>query len=61
MENNMWWGYLHTAGTLQVKKYFGEMDITEALESPFCKIVVGPFEAKDREEASVEVEFRINK
>jgi len=52
MENtNPWWGYLHSEGTLQVKRYFGPMDIQEANESPFCQIVVGPFNAKDREEA----------
>jgi hypothetical protein len=48
---NLWWGYLHTQGTLQAKRYFGPLDIQEAEESPFCAKVVGPFEATDREEA----------
>lgn len=48
---NLWWGYKHTSGTYQAKRYFGVLDIKEAEESPFCDIVVGPFEAIDREEA----------
>ncbi len=48
---NKWWGYLHQSGTLQAKRYFDTRDITEALESPMCKTVVGPFDAKDRDEA----------
>lgn len=51
MDKNLWWGYLHTAGTLQAKRYFSPLDIEEANESPFCKEVVGPFEAENREEA----------
>jgi hypothetical protein len=48
---NKWWGYVHTSGSLQAKRYFGPEDIQEANESPFCKQVVGPFDAKDRDEA----------
>ena len=48
---NQWWGYVHTLGTIQAKRYFGPQDITEANESPFCKEVYGPFPAKDREDA----------
>jgi hypothetical protein len=51
MGKNLWWGYLHTSGTLQAKRYFSELDIEEANESPFCEIAVGPFEAEDRDEA----------
>lgn len=47
----LWWGYLHTSGTIQAKRYFEPLDIQEAKESPFCDIVVGPFEASDRDEA----------
>lgn len=47
----LWWGYLHTAGTIQVKRYFDHLDIEEANESPFCDIVIGPFEAFDRDDA----------
>jgi len=51
MSNNLWWGYRHTSGTYQAKRYFEPLDIQEAHESPFCMQAVGPFEAKDREEA----------
>ena len=51
MSKNLWWGYLHTSGSLQAKRYFDVLDIEEANQSPFCQIVVGPFEASDREEA----------
>ncbi len=48
---NKWWGYLHTNGTLQAKRYFGGLDIEEATESPFVERAIGPFEANDREDA----------
>lgn len=47
----MWWGYKHSNGGLQVKRYFDHRDIQEALQSPFCEIVKGPFEADGREDA----------
>lgn len=56
----MWWGYLHTSGTLQAKPYFGPLDIQEANESPFCKKVVGPFNANGRDEALLIVETLVN-
>lgn len=46
-----WWGYLHTSGTLQAKPYREPLDIQEAKESPFCKKVVGPFDALHRDHA----------
>lgn len=51
MDKLLWWGYLHTSGTLQAKRYFDELDIQEAHDSPFCEQVVGPFEASGRDEA----------
>lgn len=48
---NKWWGYLHTEGTLQAKRYFEPLDIQEANESPFVQKVIQPFEAENREEA----------
>lgn len=47
----LWWGYKHTEGTYQAKRYFDQMDIDEAMESPFCAVVVQPFEADGRDEA----------
>lgn len=51
MSGNLWWGYLHKSGTLQVKRYFEPLDIQEAKESPFVKSVHGPWEVNSREEA----------
>ena len=36
---NKWWGYIHTSGSLHAKRYFDERDIDEAMESPFCLLV----------------------
>ena len=46
-----WWGYEHQSGSLQVKRYFSSLDVEEAIESPFCKKVRGPFLAMDRDDA----------
>jgi hypothetical protein len=46
-----WWGYLHVNNTVQVKRFFGSQDITEARESDFVSQTVGPFEATDRANA----------
>lgn len=47
----LWWGYEHVAGTFQIKRFFDVKDIIDANDSPFCKHVVGPFEAENRDEA----------
>lgn len=47
----LWWGYLHTEGTLQAKRYFSPEDIQEARESPFVVRTYGPFRAQGRDEA----------
>jgi hypothetical protein len=46
-----WWGYIHTNGSLQIKRYFSEADLEDALDSPFCNRLFSPVEAKDRDEA----------
>jgi hypothetical protein len=56
----LWWGYKHTSGTYQAKRYFDRLDIQEAMESPFCEMVVGPFEAENRDEALRIVEEKTN-
>ena len=48
---NKWWGYLHTDGSLQVKRYFGPENIMEALGSPFVDAVAGPWECNGKEAA----------
>lgn len=56
---NQWWGYRHTSGSYQAKRYFDTRDIEEAHESPFCERVYGPFLAKDREEALFIIESNL--
>lgn len=58
--SNKWWGYKHVSGTYQAKRYFDKRDIQEANESDFCEKVVGPFEAKNREEALNKIEELTN-
>lgn len=48
---NLWWGYYHENGSIQVKRYFDREDLVEARRSPFVVSVKGPFEAENREEA----------
>jgi len=51
-DKNMWWGYVHTNGSLQPKLYLNDpLDLQEARESPFCGRVFEPFEADNREAA----------
>ncbi len=59
-EDFLWWGYRHTSGTLQAKRYFDPRDIEEAHESPFCACVVGPFKATGRDDALRIVKERTN-
>jgi len=47
----LWWGYLHVDGSLQVKRYFSDLDLAEARESPFVESVYGPWVADGREDA----------
>lgn len=51
LTKNLWWGYKHVYGTLQVKRYFDQRDLTEAMESDFVQQLVPPFEAANRDEA----------
>ena len=51
MSQLMWWGYLHTSGTVQLKRFFDERDIQDAADSPFVARIFQPFEASSREEA----------
>ena len=48
---NLWWGYLHTNGSIQAKRYFDRRDLEDANESPFVSTYFGPFEAENRDEA----------
>lgn len=49
----MWWGYLHSNGKPQLKRWFGDpRDYTEDCENnPFVLKVVTPYPASTQEEA----------
>jgi len=49
----MWWGYLHSNGNIQVKRWMGDhADYTsDCYDNPFVQQVVRPFEAPDRDTA----------
>lgn len=48
---DVWWGYLHLSGRIQVKRFHDIRDVLDAEESEFCKTVFYPFEADNREDA----------
>ena len=48
---NEWWGYIHKNETIQVKRFFDHQDLRKARESEFVVKTVGPFLAKNREDA----------
>jgi hypothetical protein len=49
----MWWGYLHSNGTIQLKRWFGDhKDYTDdCIGNDFVRRVVVPFEADSYESA----------
>jgi hypothetical protein len=61
MSEIMWWGYLHSNGTLQLKRWFGDhKDYTEDCEgNDFVLQVVRPFAANSREKALEILETRL--
>jgi len=47
-----WWGYRHTSGSVQAKRFWGDCaSIEDAYDSDFVADVVEPFEADSRNEA----------
>lgn len=60
MNDILWWGYLHDNGSIQVKRFFSEDDLDDALDSPFVARVVRPFSAKSREDAIAKMEDILN-
>ena len=50
---NKWWGYLHTNGSIQVKRavWTYAEDLADARSSPFVKQIFPAFEAASREDA----------
>lgn len=51
MNTLKWWGYRHTSGTVQVKRYHDAEDIKDARASDFVAEIVEPFDAAGRDEA----------
>lgn len=49
----MWWGYLHSNNTIQLKRWWGDHQdyTTDCENNPFVQEVVEPFEANTYEEA----------
>lgn len=58
----MWWGYLHSNGSIQVKRWFGDpKDYNEDCEgNDFVVEIVGPFAANSRDEALDVITNRLN-
>lgn len=52
MSELYWWGYTHQNGTFHVKRYWNEIDLMEAHESPFVNQVMGPIKAETKSEAA---------
>jgi len=59
----MFWGYLHSNGKIQVKRWFGDMEdyTTDCENNEFVKLVVPPFEASSREQALEILKTRLDK
>ena len=55
-----WWGYVHTSGSLHVKRYFSQEDIDEADASPFVKKSYGPWECLNSDEAMAFLKIAAN-
>jgi len=52
MTKLLWWGYRHINGSLHLKRYFDNGDISEAINSPFVQEISGAFSAKNSDEAN---------
>ena len=63
LDRNMWWGYLHQNGTVQVKRWYGDVaDYTTDCEgNDFVQQVVRPFAADDRETAAAYIAKQVGK
>lgn len=59
----MWWGYLHSNGSIQVKRFLGDKRdyTTDCEDNAFVAQVVPPFPARDRDEALVILKHRLSR
>lgn len=46
-----WWAYLHSNGSIQLKRHLDNQEFVEAAESPFCVKWTKAFEADSRDKA----------
>ena len=64
MKNDIqWWGYLHSNGTIQIKRWFGDhKDYTEdCWGNDFVKEVIAPFSSNSRKEAQIIIENELKR
>ena len=62
---SLWWGYLHTNGSIQVKRSFNHpllmvQDFDEASKSPLVLRVFKTFEARSREDAIAYIQSELS-
>jgi len=55
-----WWAYLHTDGSVQLKRYLGSADFKDADESPFVRRRTGKFLSGSRAEAMDQAKELLN-
>jgi len=57
----MWWGYLHSNGTVQVKRWWGDHEdyIEDCRDNIFVQRVVPPFEAPTVQDAFETISKRL--
>jgi len=51
-----WWGYLHSNGSIQAKRFLDQKDIDEARNSDFVLAVSRVFNAINRNDALIQLE-----
>lgn len=54
-EIKQWWAYLHRNGSVQMKRWWGDVDdyTRDCENNPFVEIVIEPFEADDSIDAEI--------
>ena len=59
MTKNMWWGYIHKNGSIQVKRYLDKGCLYDAQESQFVLYIITPFEAECREHSITYIKLKL--
>ena len=58
-EDLLWYGYRHTNGRVQVKRFFGVRDLEDCRDSDFVVSYTAAFPAEGREDAMEKAEHRL--